>query len=77
VRRVVAPYRNERPARTFFVPDLLLDLEDGVGRLDIERDGRASEGLDVQQHHGVVESHGPAPDHLNQWRSESVALARR
>jgi len=34
----VAPYRYERPTRTFFVLDLLLDLEDGTGRLDIERD---------------------------------------
>ena len=28
------------------VPDLLLDIADGVGRLDVERDGLSREGLD-------------------------------
>ena len=49
----MAPHRYERPTRTFFVFDLLLDLEDGVGRRDIERDSLASDVLDVQQHRAV------------------------
>ena len=49
----MAPYRYERPTRTFLVFDLLLDLEDGVGRLDIERDGLGSEGHDEDLHRAV------------------------
>ena len=42
--------RYERPTRTFFVFDLLLDLEDGVGRLEIERDDLTNEQFDVDLH---------------------------
>jgi len=46
--------RGPPHARTFFVLDLLLDLVDGVGGLDFERDGLAKEGLDVHQHPGAT-----------------------
>ena len=46
--------RRPPHARTFFVKDLLLDLIDGVGGFDIERDRLANEGLDEDLHRAAT-----------------------
>ena len=39
---------------SFLVLDLGLDIVDGVGRLDLEGDGLAREGLDEDLHDGLI-----------------------
>ena len=69
--------RYERPTRTFFVLDLLLDLVDGGGRLDINTENPVRESPDVQQYRviyertdGGPESHQPTNQPTNQPTSE-------